>query len=261
VKNISAFALGLLLLAGCQSAGSALAPSGGAPALLRAASATPTGVVIPLYVDPGKYWDEAIAARRAHLNVPMILIANADNGPGSANASYATYIKKAQAAGILVIGYTYTQNGKRPLATVEAAISKWHELYGVTGAFLDEMAPNDPAYYTAITAYAHSHSVPFVMGNPGDNALGNSGPDVINFFEQHGYPSLVFLHQKAHVAYGKSRWSYMAGAVPFDAATISATAPYVGYMWATDDREPECYCNLPSYFNALVSLLGGINPK
>jgi hypothetical protein len=254
MRRLSVWAIGLALLAGCQATGNTTVPVGSALVERRAAS-TQTGVVIPMYVDPGKYWDAAIAAKTAYPNVPMILIANADNGPGSKSAQYATYIKKAQTAGIVVVGYTYTQNGKRSQAVVDAAISKWYALYRVNGVFLDEMASNDPTYYRAVTAYAHAHSVSLVMGNPGDNAPGNAGPDVINFFEQRGYPSLAFLKQQAHLSYGKQRWSYMAGAVPFNAATITASAPYVAYIWATDDREPECYCNLPTYFSQLVALL------
>jgi hypothetical protein len=53
----------------------------------------------------------------------------------------------------------------------------------------------------------------------------------------------------------------MAGAVPFDATAITVSAPYVSYIWATNDREPECYCNLPSYFSQLVGLLAGIDPQ
>jgi hypothetical protein len=93
------------------------------------------------------------------------------------------------------------------------------------------------------------------MGNPGDDAPGNAGPDVINFYEQSGYPSLSFLRESAHLKYGKARWSYMAGAVPYNAVTITASLPYVHYLYVTDGKEPECYCELPSYFAKLVALL------
>jgi hypothetical protein len=97
------------------------------------------------------------------------------------------------------------------------------------------------------------------MGNPGVDAAGNDGPDVINFFETRGYPAPSFLRKPSHLAYGKARWSYIAGAVPFDATTIENSAAYVGYLWATSDKEPECYCNLPPYFARLVALLDGLN--
>jgi len=226
----------------------------------RAPSTTPTGVVIPLYVSPDKYWNDVIAAKTAYPGVPIILIANVDNGPGgSKSSSWAAAIANQQAAGVTVLGYVYTQYGKRSETIVENAMVAWYDFYGVNGIFLDEMSPGDRSYYTALTSYAHAHDLPLVMGNPGENAPGNAGPDIINFWEQKGYPSLAYLSQSGHIKYGKQRWSYMAGAVPFNAATIQADAPYVSYLYATNGKEPECYCNLPSYFSQLVETLAGID--
>jgi hypothetical protein len=215
-----------------------------------------TGIVIPLYVYPGKTWNAVIAAKAAHPYVPFALIANVDNGPGkTADSKYVTFIEKAQMAGIDVLGYVYTKYGKRSVTAVEADVARWEALYRPDGIFFDEMAPNAPSYYQAVTAYAHGHSLWFVMGNPGADASGSSGPDVINFYERAGYPKLAFLRKPAHLSYGSAKWSYIAGAVPFNSAKIEATAAYVGYLYATDGKEPECYCRLPSYFDSLVALL------
>jgi len=249
-----------LLFAGCQSSmlGGEVQPPA---ARHRAAATVPTGIVIPLYAYPGKVWDEVIAEKTAYPNVPILAIADVtSNGVGGHKiAAYATYIKKMQAAGISVIGYVATQNGHRPAGSIESQMALWYGYYAVNGIFLDEMNPRDANLYTTVTAYAHAHSLPFVMGNPGDNAPGNAGPDVINFYEQRGYPSLSFLKQQAHLQYGQQRWSYMAGAVAYDPATIAATAPYVAYLYATDGAEPECYCRLPSYFAQLVAQLAGLD--
>ncbi len=215
-----------------------------------------TGVIVPLYVYPGKVWSDVIRTKLAHPYVPFVIIANVDNGPGtSANSTYASFIQKAQMAGIDVLGYVYTKYGKRSATALDADIARWEALYQTDGVFLDQMAPNAPSYYKAATAYAHGHSLWFVMGNPGVDASGSSGPDVINFYERAGYPKLAFLRKPAHRSYGSAKWSYIAGAVPFDAAKIKATSHYVGYLYATNGKEPECYCRLPSYFASLVALL------
>ena len=214
------------------------------------------GVVIPLYVYPGKTWNAVIATKLAHPYVPFVVIANVANGPGAnADSHYVSFIEKAQKAGIDVLGYVYTKYGKRSATSVDADIARWEALYRTDGIFLDEMAPNAPSYYQAAAAYAHAHSLWFVMGNPGVDAAGSSGPDVINFYERAGYPKLAFLRKPAHISYGSGKWSYIAGAVPFNAAKIKTTSKYVAYLYATDGKEPECYCRLPSYFASLVALL------
>jgi Spherulation-specific family 4 len=252
-----------LLLSACQSNATSVTPAAIAPLAQRpAASTVPTGIVIPMYVNPGPVWNDVIVQKRAHPNVPILLIADVTNTGvgGSKLRSYATYIQKEQAAGVSVIGYVATGYGHSSISFIETQMSRWYGYYHVNGIFLDEMNPNDPSLYRTVTTFAHAHSLPLVMGNPGENAAGNSGPDVINFWEQKGYPPLSYLKQSPHVAYGKARWSYMAGAVQYDAATITASAPYVAYIYATDGKEVECYCKLPSYFSQLVALLATLDP-
>jgi len=243
-------------LCGCSESRVTPAPASIEPAARIGRSPQATGVVVPLYVYPGKVWNAVIRTKLAHPYVPFALVADVDNGPGAAaDRTYAKFIAKAQRAGIYVLGYVYTKYGKRSANAVDADIARWEALYRTDGIFLDQMAPHAPSYYQAATAYAHGHSLWFVMGNSGTNASGNSGPDVVNFYERAGYPRLTFLRKPAHRAFGSARWSYIAGAVPFDSAKISASAAYVSYLYATDDKEPECYCRLPSYFNKLVALL------
>lgn len=215
-----------------------------------------TGLLVPLYVDPGKTWNAVIDAKLAHSSVPFVVIANVDNGPGtSVRATYVSFIEKAQKAGIDVLGYVYTKYGKRSATLVNADILRWEALYRTDGVFLDQMASNAPSYYQAATTYAHLHSLWFVMGNPGVDAPGSSGPDVINFYERAGYPKSRFLRKPAHQSYGSGKWSYIAGAVPFNGPKIKSTAKYVAYLYVTDGKEPECYCKLPSYFDQLVEAL------
>jgi Spherulation-specific family 4 len=214
-----------------------------------------TGVLVPLYVYPGKVWDEAIAVKYAHDRVPMAIVANVDNGPGSTPiAAYLNYVQKAQKAGIDVLGYVSTKYAKRSQETVEAEMLRWYDLYHTDGIFLDEMA-NDAPYYQALTDYGHAHSLWFIMGNPGTNVPGNSGPDVINFYEQSGYPSPALLKSSGLRTYGKARWSYIADAVGLNRDRVVLSTSYVGYLYATDGKQPECYCRLPSYFSTLTAVL------
>lgn len=245
-----------ILTGGCSSVPLSVAPAPSAAAPQVSQSTGKAGVIVPLYVDPGPQWNAVIQAKLRFPSVPIVIIANVNSGPGNAlEPSYATYIAKAQKAGVTVVGYVYTQSGRRSATALDADIAKWNAYYHTTGVFLDEMSPTAFSYNQAATAYAHAQSQSLVFGNPGENAPGDAGPDVINFYEQGGYPSIAFLAQRAHRQYGSGRWSYIAGAVPFNAAKIRSTAAYVRYLFATDGKEPECYCHLPTYFDRLVATL------
>jgi hypothetical protein len=240
---------------------SASPPPAPCSSLVRAprAPAPSTGVLIPLYVYPGKVWNTVIRTKLAHSYVPFVVIANVSNGPGTTpDSNYVSFIKKAQMAGIYVLGYVYTKNATRSSTSVDADIASWEAFYHTDGIFLDQMAPHAATYYQAITLYAHGHSQWLVMGNPGVDAPGSAGPDVINFYERAGYPGVSFLRKTAHHSYCAARWSYIAEAVPFNAARIRSTAPYVAYLYAIDGKSPSCYCRLPSYFGKLVALLDTI---
>jgi spherulation-specific family 4 protein len=218
-------------------------------------SSARVGLIIPMYMYPGPAWDQVVSQKLSHPRVPMLLIANPEDGSGSAsNQDYNAAITKAQSAGIRVLGYVYSAYGQRPAQDIESEISNYNRWYHVDGIFIDEMATNNSAYYQGLTAYAHGlHLLP-VVGNPGVDAPANAGTDIINYFEHAGYPGLEFLAQPEH-ARDPAMWSYMSGQVPFDFGVIASTLPYVKYLYATDDAEPECYCRLPSYFQQLTSLL------
>jgi hypothetical protein len=263
VRRFRALLASLVVTSGCSPALQNVVPQS-APAIAHAApaiahvshSATGTGVIVPLYVYPGKQWNVVIRAKTLYPTVPIVIIANVDNGPGhSVDQNYVKFVAKAQMAGIDVVGYVYTQYGKRSATSMDADIAKWEAYYHTDGVFLDQMATNSPSYYSTATTYAHAHSLWLVIGNPGVDAPGNAGTDIINFYEKRGYPRTSFLARPAHLQSGSSRWSYIAGAVPFDAATIRKSAAYVKYLFATNGTEPERYSRLPSYFVQLVQTL------
>ena len=247
----------LALATGCSHAAlPSVPPASTFDVRVRTHQAQGTALLVPLYVYPGRIWTQTIAAKTRYPSVQIYIIANVNNGPGnSVDPKYVSFIAAAQKAGIDVLGYVYTQYGKRSATQVDADIAKWQAYYGADGIFLDQMATHAQSYYQAATVYAHAHSLWFVMGNPGVDAPGNAGTDAINFYERGGYPSLKFLSKPSHLQYPRNTWSYIAGAVPFSAAKIRASAAYVGYLYVTNGKEPECYCRLPTYFDRLVASL------
>ncbi|HEX2407164.1 MAG TPA: spherulation-specific family 4 protein, partial [Nitrososphaeraceae archaeon] len=101
-----------------------------------------TGIMVALYFDPKfTLWDFLIDLKNQYPNVPIIAVINPDNGPGDfKNNTYAIDVLKLQAAGINVIGYTFTNYGQRDVASIFQDISKYTLWYNVDGIFFDEVA-------------------------------------------------------------------------------------------------------------------------
>ena len=104
----------------------------------QALAASSTGLMVPLYMDPGSDWTTLVQVKNAHPSVPIVAIANPNTGPGSSiDSSYVTGIAQLQAAGIEVVGYVHTLYGSRSTSTLETEMNEWHKCYHVTGIFFD----------------------------------------------------------------------------------------------------------------------------
>ncbi|MFB6983110.1 spherulation-specific family 4 protein [Streptomyces scopuliridis] len=119
-----------------------------------AASATRAGsqkVSVPAYFYPGPLWDRLAQAGTG----VGLAIANPSNGPGDGDDQYTAAIKKADAAGISVIGYVSTgylgttgmttRSGSSDpdewMRQIKADVDAWYQLYGgagLGGIFFDE---------------------------------------------------------------------------------------------------------------------------
>lgn len=198
------------------------------------------------------------------LQAGSMAIVNPHNGPVKKQGLlYAPAIARCREAGWRVVGYTFTRYGRRKLATVEKAISRYYEWYpGVEGIFLDEMAEADSAkteaYYGALRDYIRERGG-FIVGNPGDTAP--SGWQ-LSFVDQ-----LVTFEGPAsqYASYSPAPWVAEAG--PARIANIvfaaegsapaqvcsQAAAQGAGYRYVTDLSEaPNPYAELPSYWQSEI---------
>src|SRR5580704_14505275 len=100
-----------------------------------APAASTQNMAVPAYFYPGPLWtqmDHAGSALR-------IAVMNPNSGPGSApDPNYVSAVHAAQAAGISVVGYVYTDWGARRLSAVEADVNAYYRWYGVNGIFFDQ---------------------------------------------------------------------------------------------------------------------------
>lgn len=219
-----------------------------------------TGLLIPLYVPPGPAWEALARSKAAHPAVPMIAVVNPASGPGAVVAAgYPEAIRALQSRGIRVIGYVATGYGRRPPGKVEKEIDLWRGGYGVDGIFFDEMS-TDPRlrdHYAGLDAHARSRGARLTAGNPGaqTSAVYAGVVDILVLYEGEGTPALPLPG-------GWPAWldpgsiSILAhGVRTIDRKFLDGARGRVGYLYLTDDRLPNPWDSLPSYFPELASAL------
>jgi hypothetical protein len=225
-----------------------------------AASPTPgTGLIIPLYSPPGSTWYSVIQAKTAYPYVPMVVIIDISNGPGaSANSNYASWIGKLQSAGILVVGYVYTEFGARSIASAESDMSSYQKWYHLNGIFFDQMSAQESAdyYYSQLESYANSLGLPFTIGNAG-MAVPSSEVGLFHLtiiYEGAGTPNSNFLSLETS-GHNRNDFAMIAYDSQFSSSYIQDASGYVGYLYLTNDGMPDPYDTIPSYFTSVVSEL------
>jgi Spherulation-specific family 4 len=180
------------------------------------------------------------------LPTDSIVIANPDSGDTSTAAP--GYAEAVEDCGAKVIGYVYTEYGKRSLSTVESQIADYYSHYpGIAGIFLDQMAEEpDESYYATLESDVHSRGG-IVVGNPGDVASTGWQLDVVDVvvdfegsaseYRSYKSPSWALPGREANIV--------------FDASTLSC--PSASYVYETNETAPNPYASLPSYWSSEAS--------
>jgi len=251
------------------------------------ASSGVTGLLIPLYTNPGPTglgsgWQDAINVKNSHPNLPMYVIINPDNGPlevanqTSGDTNFITGIQKLQSAGIKVLGYVWTGYGSPhnsatccPYNIPKGNITQWHNLYSnVTGVFFDGMAYQNTTavtYYQNLTSYAKSLGMTYTVGNPGIGTLSNyvGTVDNIVIWESNAMPPISQLDTNTFShAYDKHNFSFLSFAqspIP-SSSTINNDAGDVGLMYITDDGgitdvDQNPWDQIATYLSTLAAVL------
>jgi len=223
-------------------------------------------LAIPAYFYPsggGGLWSTAVAADPG----VGIMIANVDNGPGTAvDSDYAAAIAGARSAGVQVFGYVYTSYGSRSLATVESDIAAWKRFYGVTDIFLDEAATTSStlSYYQALTAFVHQEAAGSLtivnFGTIPPQSQMSAGDIAVTF--EGSYASYQGIRFPSWVnSFPASRFYNIIYSVPSQTSmsqvVSEAAANHVAYVYATSLGLPNPYDGLPSYLTAEASLAHG----
>jgi hypothetical protein len=268
VRNLHVLAKGLVILAACAAigvptaAGAASAAAAHPTPAAAAAAAVPTNcrhTFVPAYPWSSAFWTSAINSKPA----PKVMILNV-TGVGAGTAAvphFQALVKKAQKAGITVLGYSSTEYGARPAAQVEADARNYKAWYKINGMFLDLTSnlTGELGYYKALASYIHTE-------NPGSVIWLNVGAypargymsagDVIVAFEGSyaSYRSQQVPSWTSH--YRARRFADVIYATPASdlAGAVSLSKRRrIGDMFVTNlAGSPDPYSALPSYWASEV---------
>jgi Spherulation-specific family 4 len=220
-------------------------------------------MVVPAYFYPGAGWTRAADSKP----VPRIMILDVA-GPGAGSAPQRRYqaaVKRAQAAGITIMGYSDTDYAQRPQADIEADVRNYKAWYGVTDIFLDQVASGRAqlGYYRSLSSYIHSvNPGSAVMLNPGtypDQQYMSVG-DIVMVFEN-TYASYVSLQVPGWVRkYPATRFAYViygtSGSQLTNAISL-AQKRHAGFVYVTNGTGIERYNSLPDYWSREDAIIAG----
>jgi hypothetical protein len=212
------------------------------------------GVIIPMYGDVVRMWRHLIAAPPRATTA----IANLGNGPGpSRDPQMAELFAQARAAGIRVIGYVYTNYGKRRLATVKREIDRWERWYPVDGIFVDNLSSDGAGnfdYYRAVSRHIRTWPSNFIVMNgwaiPEYMAL----TDVVLMFEGPFSEFQGFRLPDWTQTFDASRFANIIYGVPGTDAMRSvfdeATRRNLGTLYVTDRPGRHPYFKFPTFLGS-----------
>ena len=216
---------------------------------------------VPTYVYPGPEWDRVVAAAPT----VGIMVANPADGPGRvSDPAYQDAMARAQAAGILVLGYVATLYGQRPSAEVLADINSYYDLYAPSGIFLSE-GPMDTDCSALETTFLSFANAARARDPQAFVALGTRlCPSYIYFSD------LIVLFSAAQGDYEEfqpaswmpsrspDRFAHLVVGVPaenLEATVRRARALGAGWIYVTDDDLPNPWDQLPAYFEQQVQVI------
>lgn len=228
-------------------------------------------ISISAYFSPGTLWNQAIS----FAPTVGIMKANNANGPGGKNVSLLSSINKAKSKGIRVLGYVDTSYTRKGTTTVESDVNLWRTEYGVTDIFFDQ-ATNDAGhvgYYKILSDYVHGKTPGSIVAiNPGTSTVEGyaSVVDLIEIFES-PYASYINSNPPNWVyKYPSSKFLNVVHTTPNEADMLKAVSlakqRNVGYLYITDDVEPNPYDTLPTYLAQEVAAVNSgcskaVNPQ
>jgi hypothetical protein len=234
------------------------------------------GALIPAYFPPtSANFTTIINQKNAHPNVPIAVVINiTGSGVGdSAQAAYTTLMDNLRSAGVIVLGYVYTNFGEEASVTVQGEIDKWWNFYNagtsattrrVHGIFFAAMSNQTAkqSYYSNLHTYARVTKGFFTTA-------GSAGTAVPTSFLASTCADTIVVYEGAGVPLPSNYQQYDANAdnnvavIPYGIASINTAwmqqmSAYAGWMYMTNDSGANPYDTLPPYFASFMTELDAI---
>jgi hypothetical protein len=223
-------------------------------------------MAVPAYFDPpSPEWERLIAGAPA---VGMIVF-NPESGPGTAAApAYTQVIAQAQGAGIVMVGYVATSYGARPEADVIADINRYYDFYTLSGIYFAEGPMDNDC--TAMEPMYHRMADAVRARDPDAYlAVGTRFcPTYITFFDMmvqfaRNWPEYQtdYAPPSWMPANSPQRFVHFVHSVPpgdASAALSRAVANGAGWVFITDQSDPNPWSVLPSYFSEELATMRSV---
>jgi hypothetical protein len=223
-------------------------------------------MAVPAYfAPPSPEWQRLISGAPT---IGMIVF-NPESGPGSAaDPAYTKVIADAQAAGITMLGYVATSYGARAEADVIADINHYYDFYSLSGIYFAEGPMENDC--TPMEAMYHRMSDAVHARDPGAFlAVGTRFcPTYIYFFDlmvqfarnwneyQTDYKPPSWMP-----ANSPQRFCHFVNSVPASDASAALSRVIsngAGWVFVTDQSDPNPWGVLPSYFDEELATLRGV---
>ena len=214
------------------------------------------GLIMPVYGNNSAQYSAALSAAG---RVPLIVVINPDDGPTWGTiGSIRSFTNAVKAKGAEVTGYINTYYGGLSYDEAEEQMDLYKNQYGVHGIFIDEMAVNRLSYYREIRSRAADRGL-YLIGNPGTNVSSSHASimRIIVTFENpysRGWSSYQNVSWRG--AFSDDKFGaivYSTAGANMTASVDRALAQKYGWIYVTEQNEPDPFGKAPSYWNEEVN--------
>lgn len=223
------------------------------------------GIIVPAYFYDDSLWQKIINTK---YSLNYFIITNVSDGPGKdVDLNYKKWIYNLNKSGKRVLGYISSSYTKRDINLVKKEIENWIKLYPeIKGFFIDEVSDSknkkELNYYSEIYKYIKSLNRSFYV-------ILNSGNYNINI-ELLKFSDSIVVFENDYKEFNKAEFPLWLKefsqnkfiSIVYNVPKNEVLNIYqflkdkgIGIVYITDDKLPNPYDSLPSYYDFLIKII------